>query len=77
MQDEIRVIPKEIEDVLMDFLKSNSFKIMIVTISIIAALLSVLVLKMGRDNPVEQLAEEVIEMETGVKIDFTPNTGDK
>lgn len=61
----------------MDFLKSNSFKIMIVTISIIAALLSVLVLKMGRDNPVEQLAEEVIEMETGVKIDFTPNTGDK
>lgn len=25
------------------------------------------------DNPLEQVAEEVVELETGVKIDLTPN----
>jgi hypothetical protein len=29
-------------------------------------------LKLKPDNPVEQLAEQVIEQETGLKIDLTP-----
>lgn len=77
MVDEIEVIPKEIKDMVMDFLKSKTFKIIIVTACLIAALLSIFIFKMGDDNAIEQLAEEVIKIETGVDIDFTPKTGGK
>lgn len=77
MGDRAEVIPNEIKELIMDFLKSKAFKIIIVIICLVGALLSVWVFKMGDDNPIEQLAEEVIKEEIGVDIDFTPKSGGK
>lgn len=54
----------------MDFLKKNWELVTILMISISVAYASVVFL--GRDNPIEEEAEKVIEAETGLKIDLTP-----
>jgi len=38
---------------------------------------SVYVFKLKPDNPVEQIAEEVIKQETGVIVDLSPEEKDK
>lgn len=47
-------------------------KIIIITGSVIIGVASTLIFKLKKDNPVEQVAEEVIKEETGVSIDLTP-----
>ncbi len=69
--------PDEIFEIWKKVWDSALGKIFLVTFFLILGFGSVHVFKMENDNPIEQLAEEVIEMETGVNIDFTPNTGDK
>lgn len=55
---------------MMDFLKKNWELVAILIISIAVAYVSVLFL--GKDNPIEEEIEKVIEVETGVKVDLTP-----
>jgi hypothetical protein len=54
----------------MDFLKKNWELVVMLVISIAVAYTAVYFL--GKDNPIEQEVEQVIEAETGVKIDLTP-----
>ena len=42
--------------------------------SVIVGLGSVYLLKMKPDNPIEEVAEDIIKKETGVNIDLTPFT---
>lgn len=55
---------------MMDFIKANWKVIVIVTACVLAGYASVLYL--GKDNVIEQEAEKVIELETGIKVDLTP-----
>lgn len=49
--------------------------IIIVAIVVTAAVVGIVSSKMlGPDNPVEEVAEEVIQAETGLKIDLSPET---
>jgi len=47
-------------------------KIIIITGSVIVGLASTFIFKLKNDNPVEQVAEEVIKEETGLSIDLSP-----
>lgn len=47
-------------------------KAAIVSGAIIIGLLSTYVFKMGRDNAIEQLSEDIIKRQTGITIDLTP-----
>jgi len=50
---------------------SNNYKvIVIIAVCIIVAYLSVIF--MGKDNPIELDIENVIEAQTGIKVDLTP-----
>lgn len=52
--------------------KENIIKVIVVILVIIVGISSAYFL--GDDNPVEEIAEEVIQEETGVNIDLTPNS---
>lgn len=43
----------------------------------LAGLSTTLILKMKPDNVIEQIAEEVIQEETGLTVDLTPDTSTK
>lgn len=47
-------------------------KAVITVIALSVGLGSTFIFKMIKDNPIEQVAEEVIKEETGVTIDLTP-----
>ena len=49
------------------------WKTSLVAAALAAAGIAHYVFKAKDDNPVEQLAEKVIEKETGLEIDLTPN----
>ena len=53
-----------------DFIAENSWKIGILFAAILVAYISVCYF--GKDNPIEQEAEKIIELETGITIDLTP-----
>lgn len=65
------MMPPEIAQMIKDFFAKRWLVIVIVISCIIAGYVSVIVL--GKDNPVEQDVELVIETETGIKIDLTPS----
>lgn len=52
--------------------KENIIKMIVVILIVILGVGSVYFL--GDDNPVEEICEEIIEEETGIKIDLTPNS---
>lgn len=52
--------------------KENIIKVIVVILAIIVGISSAYFL--GDDNPVEEIAEEVIQEETGINIDLTPNS---
>ena len=52
--------------------KENIIKVIVVILVIIVGISSAYFL--GDDNPIEEIAEEVIQEETGVNIDLTPNS---
>jgi len=47
-------------------------KAVIIGGALIVGVGSSLLLRMKKDNPIEQIAEKIIQEETGVEIDFTP-----
>lgn len=49
-------------------------QMIIIILAVIIGLGSVYFL--GNDNPVEEISEKVIEEETGVNIDLTPNSSE-
>jgi hypothetical protein len=52
--------------------KENIIKVIVVILAIILGISSAYFL--GDDNFVEEIAEEVIQEETGINIDLTPNS---
>lgn len=54
--------------------KENIITMIIIILAIIIGLGSVYFL--GDDNPVEEVSEKVIQEETGVNIDLTPNSSE-
>jgi len=49
-----------------------------ILVTIIVALIGISsVFFFGKDNPVEEIAEEIIKEETGLDIDLTPNSHKK
>jgi hypothetical protein len=64
------MIPDEIKTMAIAWLKKNAWLIIVISILILVAFLSVPFL--GKDNVVEQDVEKIIETETGIKVDFTP-----
>lgn len=60
------VVPDEVKSMIT----SKTAVIIIVIIAAFIGLASVAFL--GKDNPIEQEAEKVIEAETGIKLDITP-----
>ena len=51
-------------------------KILILVGSLFVGVSSVIILKMKPDNIVEQVAEKVIEEETGLNVDLSPEDSD-
>lgn len=49
-------------------------KICIVAGSVIVGIASTIIFKLKKDNPVEEIAEEVIKEKTGMSIDLSPNS---
>jgi hypothetical protein len=50
----------------------------VAVIIIITSLIGVISTKfLGEDNPIEKMMEEIIRLESGVEIDFTPNHPDE
>jgi len=56
---------------------SMLMKIVVIVGSLILGIGSVYVFKMPKDNPVEEIAEEVIKSQTGVDVDLTPSSTEK
>jgi uncharacterized protein YpmB len=54
--------------------RENIIKMIVIFLVVILGVGSVYFL--GDDNPVEEIAEEIIEEETGIKIDLTPSDWD-
>ena len=52
-------------------------RIIIVIIAVLVGLSSVYFLKMKSDNPIEEIAEEVIKNETGADVDLSPTSPEK
>ena len=63
-------LPQEIKTPISEFLSKNGLIIIIVISCVIIGYASVAF--MGRNNPIEVEIEKVIEAETGIKIDLTP-----
>jgi len=51
--------------------------IVIIVGALVAGIGSTLYFKMKKDNPVEEIAEEVIKQKTGFDIDLSPGTPEK
>ena len=71
------MLPQEIKDILSDLSSSKTFRVFIVILFIAIGMMGALIFNLPKDNIVEQIAEEVIKIETGIDIDFTDNTGEK
>jgi hypothetical protein len=56
----------------MEYFKKYIIKMAIIILTIIIGITSTYFL--GNDNPVEEIAEKIIEEETGVNIDLTPKS---
>ena len=52
-------------------------RIIIVIMAVLIGLSSVYFLKMKSDNPIEEIAEEVIKNETGADVDLSPTSPEK
>lgn len=65
------MIPDEIAKPMRDFMTTNKWAIIITITSIAIGLGSIIFL--GKDNVVEQEVEKIIEAETGINLDLTPN----
>ena len=60
----------------MKYLTWNVF--WIVVVCIIATTIGIISIKyLGNDNPIEEAAEQIIESETGLDIDLSPETQTK
>lgn len=55
--------------------KKNIMKMLALILAVIIGIGSIYLL--GNDNPVEEIAEKVIEEETGIDVDLTPNSKEK
>jgi len=64
------MIPPEILKPIQDFWAKYRSIIIIVIALVLVGYSSVMFL--GKDNPIEEEVEKVIEIETGVKVDLTP-----
>lgn len=64
------MIPLELMIPIKNFLNKNFFVICILIVCVIVAYVSIAML--GRDNPIEQDIEKLVEVETGIHVDFTP-----
>ncbi len=71
------MIPQEIKDLLKDLSASKAFKVFIVILFFAIGTMGVLISNLPKDNVIEQIAEKVIKIETGIDIDFTVKTGEK
>jgi hypothetical protein len=71
------MIPQEIKDLLKDISSSKAFKVFIVILFFAIGTMGVLIFNLPKDNIVEQIAVEVIKIETGIDVDFTDKTGEK
>ena len=71
------MIPQEIKELLIEISKSKTFKLLIVVLFFIIGTVGILIFNLPDDNLIEQIAEEVIKIETGIDIDFTHETGEK
>lgn len=49
-------------------------KIVLIVGSIAVGIGSVVLFKLKKDNIIEEIAEDIIENQTGIKIDLTPDT---
>lgn len=63
-------LPPEIYNPILEFLKKNSWIIIIIILLVFIAYGSVAFL--GKNNAIELEIEKVIETETGVHVDLTP-----
>lgn len=63
-------VPEEIGDPILNWVVKNKWKIIIAIGAVITAYASILLL--GKDNIIEQEAEKIIEVETGLHVDLTP-----
>jgi len=52
-------------------------KVAIVLGAVIIGIISTYVFKLKKDNPAEEIAEEVIKQETGIDIDLSPESSEK
>ena len=59
----------------MKLISPKNFHIIISLMAIVALMLSIVLL--GNDNPVEEIAEEIIKEEVGLEFDITPNSLEK
>lgn len=64
------MIPKEIKDMITDLFKDNWKKISIIGSAVAIGLGSISFL--GKDNAIEQKAEQMIKEQTGIDIDLSP-----
>lgn len=51
--------------------------LIVALLAIAFAVATTFVFKLPPDNPIEEIAEEVVEEETGINLDFTPSTTEK
>lgn len=63
------MIPKDVKEQFPNMGKTFFLMVCFVVLGLIVAKVSIMYL--GNDNPIEQKVEEVIEAETGLKIDFS------
>lgn len=64
------MIPKEVQDMITQLLKDNWKKIAILGSAVAIGLGSISFF--GKDNAIEQKAEQVIKQQTGLDIDLSP-----
>lgn len=70
-------MPPEIKNAILKLSESKSFKLFLLVVFFIIGIITVLFFNLPKDNLIEEIAEEVIKLETGIDIDFTPENGEK
>ena len=58
----------------MKLYDAGTTALIIVAIAILIGIASHKIIKMEEDNIVEEIAEEIVESQTGLDIDFTPDS---
>jgi len=53
------------------------YKVILVVLSVIIGVGSTYYFKLKKDNPIEEIAEEVIKKQTGADVDLSPGTPEK